>query len=134
MHSLITKIDTPAAPPASGPYSQATMISGNARLLFVSGQLPINPKDGKLIDGDIRQRTKQIIDNIEAILQAAGSSLENVVRVEIFLTSLSSDFSAMNTEYMQRFNGKVAPARQTVGVAELPMGSTIEMSCIAVAG
>lgn len=130
MKELLQKIETTAAPKALGPYSQAVALQENRRLLFVSGQLPINPKTGTLITGDMRMLTKQVIDNLEAILHAGGSSLDRVVRVDVFLKDLK-EFSAMNEEYSKRFNGNITPARQTIQVADLPLGSPIEISCIA---
>lgn len=126
----LNKIETTEAPKALGPYSQAIMVAPGHALIFVSGQLPIDPKVGKLISGDIKVLTKQVINNIEAILKAAGSSLHKVVRTDVFLKDLK-DFVAMNEEYAKRFGGTTPPARQTIQVADLPMGSPIEISCIA---
>lgn len=131
MTQHLIKINTEHAPPALGPYSQGILVNGSGRLLFVSGQLPIDPKTNKLIDGDIRTKTKRVIDNISAILASGGSSLHQVVRVEVFLTHLTNDFSEMNLEYLLHFNHAIPPVRQTVGVSELPLGSSIEISCIA---
>lgn len=129
--NLFKKIESPEAPKALGPYSQAIALDIARPLIFVSGQLPLDPKSGKLITGDITVLTRQIIANIEAILHEAGSRLELVVRTEIFLKDLK-DFSAMNEEYAKHFKGQATPARQTVQVAGLPLDSPIEMSCIAV--
>lgn len=130
----ITKITTSEAPQA-GPYSQGVSVStiGNQRLLFVSGMLPIEPATGKLMEGDIRLLTRQVIMNLNAVLQAGGSHLHHVVRTDVFLKSLKDDFAGMNDEYAIWFSGRVAPARQTIQVAELPLGSRIEISCIALA-
>lgn len=127
----IDKIETTQAPKAIGPYSQGTFAEG---FVFVSGQIPLNPNSGALVEGDIKAKTKQVIDNIEAILHAAGSSLQHVVRADIFLKNLKRDFAQVNEEYAKRFNGPVAPARQTIEVSELPLGADIEISCIAVKG
>lgn len=124
------KVETAEAPKALGPYSQAIIAQGSS-LLFVSGQLPIDPKTGKLLEGDIKSLTKQVLDNIDAILKAGGSSFEQVVRTEVFLKDVKSDFAGMNEEYGKRFTGKMPPARQTIQVADLPLGSPIEISCIA---
>lgn len=124
------KIATEAAPKAIGPYSQGVIVPNNQQLIFVSGQVPIDPKSGKLVEGDIQTLTFQVIDNLEAILKAAGSSLEKVVRTDVFLTDLK-EFKKMNEIYGQRFHGSVLPARQTIQVAALPMGAPIEISCIA---
>lgn len=123
-----THIETQAAPKAVGPYSQAIKANG---LVYVSGQLPITLK-GELIQGTIQEKTKAILTYIEAILKASGSSIEKVLRVEIFLTDLSRDFVGMNEEYQRVFSYKSPPARQTIGVAALPKGVSIEISCIAV--
>lgn len=124
------KIDTPKAPKAIGPYSQAIRVDHHPSVLFVSGQLPIDPATNELVSGDIRALTKQVIDNIEAILKAGGSSLNSVVRVDVFLKDLKKDFAPMNEEYAKRFTS--SPARQTVQVSELPKGVPIEISCIAI--
>lgn len=116
---------TDKAPAALGPYSQA--VSAN-NLLFISGQLPLDPTTGKFVDGDIAARTHQIIANIRAIAETAGASLENVVKTTIFLTDLS-DFQAMNNAYATHFTG-APPARSTVQVAALPLGSNIEIEAI----
>lgn len=130
MSRSIEKIETNQAPKAIGPYSQAVRVNGNASLIFVSGQLPIVPATGELLSGDIRLLTKCVIDNIEAILKASGSSLQHVVRADVFLKDLK-DFNAMNEEYAKRFNSPTPPARQTIQVSELPKGAPIEISCIA---
>ena len=131
MNHPLNKIETPDAPKALGPYSQGIALNSRQDLIFVSGQLPIDPKTGKLIVGDIRLLTKQVIDNLDAVLRAGGSRLDLVVRTDVFLKDLK-DFAAMNEEYAKRFIGSTPPARQTIQVADLPMGSQIEISCIAV--
>lgn len=125
------KLETSEAPRALGPYSQGVVMLEPRPLLFISGQLPIDPKSGKMISGDIKALTKQVIDNLEAILLSGGSTLEFVVRVDVFLKDLK-DFAAMNEEYAKRFSGPIPPARQTIQVADLPLGSPIEISCIAI--
>src|SRR5262245_18160782 len=131
MSKLLKKIKTDKAPSAIGPYSQAIVVQGNHSLVFVSGQLPIDPKTGELIQGDIKALTKQTLDNIEAILIASSSSLYNVVKTEVFLKDLKRDFDGMNEEYAKRFNPQTPPSRQTIQIADLPKGSSIEISCIA---
>lgn len=131
MSRIIEKIESIQAPKALGPYSQAVRIKHPASLIFVSGQLPIDPATGDLHQGNIQTLTKHVLNHIEAILKAGGSSLKHVVRVDIFLKDLK-DFAAMNEEYAKRFDGSPLPARQTVQVADLPKGSPIEISCIAV--
>lgn len=116
---------TDKAPTAVGPYSQAVS-AGN--VLFCSGQLPIDPATGTFVKGDIGARTHQIIANIKAIAEAAGASLDNVVKTTVFLTDLN-DFQAMNTAYAEHFPAG-HPARSTVQVAALPLGSNIEIEAI----
>ncbi len=118
-------IATDQAPSAIGPYSQAIATNN---LLFISGQLPINPVDGKMIDGTIAEKTRQILENIRAIAREAGASLENIVKTTIFLTDLS-DFQAVNEAYGEFFP-KAPPARSTIQVAALPLGSDIEIESI----
>lgn len=121
------KIETSKAPQALGPYSQAVKANN---LVFVSGQIPIDLTTGKLLDSGIKEQTSLVIQNLEVILQASGSSLQKVVKCEVFLTDLAN-FKAMNEEYAKYFKGSCPPARQTIQVAALPMGSPIEISCIA---
>lgn len=116
---------TAQAPAAIGPYSQG-IATGN--LLFVSGQLPIDPATGKMIDGDIGAKTQQILKNIAAIAKEAGTELKNTVKTTIFLTDLA-DFQAVNAAYASHFP-EAPPARSTVQVAALPLGSKIEIECI----
>lgn len=123
MHRTI--ISTDKAPAALGPYSQAVSANGS---LFISGQLPINPATGKMIEGNIADKTAQILDNASIIAQAAGVTLDNVVKTTIFLTDLG-DFAEMNGAYAKQF-GETLPARSTVQVAALPLGSNIEIEFI----
>jgi 2-iminobutanoate/2-iminopropanoate deaminase len=116
---------TDKAPAALGPYSQA-VAAGN--LLFISGQLPIDPATGKFVDGDITARTHMILKNLQAIADAAGGSLQDVVKTTIFLTDLN-DFQAVNAAYAEHFSSE-PPARSTVQVAALPLGSNIEIEAI----
>lgn len=128
---MIKKINTSKAPAAIGPYSQAILASSQ-KLLFVSGMLPINPQSGKLIEGDIQTLTRQVIENLEAVIKEGGSSLEYVVRTDVFLKDLKNDFQGMNQEYSLWFKQENPPARQTIQVADLPLGSRVEISCIAI--
>lgn len=116
---------TDMAPAALGPYSQA-VAAGN--LLFISGQLPIDPATGKFVEGDITARTHRIVANLRAIAAAAGGSLDNIVKTTIFLTDLN-DFQAVNAAYGEHF-ATAPPARSTVQVAALPLGSNIEIEAI----
>lgn len=120
------KIETSNAPQALGPYSQAVK-AGN--LVFVSGQLPFDISTGKLIEGTIPEMTLKVIDHLEAILKSSGSSLDKVVRCDVFLTDLKN-FKEMNEAYATRFNSSIPPARQTIQVSALPLNSPIEISCI----
>lgn len=123
----IKKIETAQAPKAIGPYSQAIQAD---RLLFISGQLPIDPATGKLVENDIRIQTIRVLDNLEAILTASGCSFEHVVRCDVFLKDLN-DFAILNEEYAKRFKHFAAPVRQTIQVARLPLDALVEISCIA---
>ena len=129
----LKKVVTELAPPAMGPYSQAIAAPmQSARMVFVSGQIPVDLQTGRMISGDIRQMTAKVFDHIEAILNAEGGTLEDVVRVEVFLKDMN-DFQAMNEEYKQRFKSGTLPARQnTIQAAKLPLDSPVEISCIAV--
>jgi 2-iminobutanoate/2-iminopropanoate deaminase len=119
-------IKTSGAPGAIGPYSQAIM-SGN--LIFVSGQVPINPATGE-IRGDIKVQTQQSLENLKAILAAAGTGLSNVVKTTVFLKNLD-DFNAMNEVYAEYFT-QDAPARSTVEVSRIPRGALVEIEATAV--
>jgi len=120
-------IKTADAPEAVGPYSQAVEAGG---FIFISGQIPIDPKSGNLVKADIKIQTARILDNAKAILIAAGSTMSKVVKVTIYLTNMS-DFSAMNDVYAGYFPTE-PPARATVEVSRLPKYSAIEMDFVAV--
>lgn len=120
-------IQTDKAPQAIGPYSQAKK-TGN--FLFTAGQIPLDPATGKLVEGDIRVQTRRVLDNLAAVLTAAGSSAAAVVKTTCFLTDMA-DFPAFNEIYAEMF-GEGKPARSTVQVAQLPMGARVEVECIAV--
>jgi 2-iminobutanoate/2-iminopropanoate deaminase len=117
---------TNKAPQAIGPYSQAVRFDN---LLFVSGQIPIEPESGEILKGNIKEQTKQILENMNNILTAGGSSLNNVLRTTIFLTNLE-DYADVNEMYAQFFE-KSMPARSTVQVSRLPMDVQIEIDAIA---
>lgn len=123
-----TVISTASAPPAIGPYSQA-IAAGD--LIFVSGQLAIDPASGEFVTGDIAAMTRQIFTNIETILAAAGSNLSKVLKVTVFLADLN-DFQEMNQAYATFFPSN-PPARSTVQVARLPRDARIEIEVIALA-
>ena len=120
-------IATPLAPAAIGPYSQAIRAGS---LLFVSGQVPIDPATGQIVDGDIAVQTHRVFRNISEILTAAGASFEHVVRTTVFLAEMN-DFGAMNEVYGGYFTAP-APARATVQVSRLPKDARIEIDVIAV--
>ncbi|MBI5274005.1 MAG: hypothetical protein HY860_02995 [Chlamydiales bacterium] len=123
-------ITTEKAPKAIGPYSQGIKVQ-NSQLIFVSGQLPIDPISGKLLDGNIQQLTSQVIKNMVAIVNAGGGNISSIVRVDIFLLDMH-DFKEMNEEYARHFKGPNFPVRQTIQVAGLPLNARIEMSCVAI--
>lgn len=122
------RIQTDRAPQAIGPYSQAVKASG---LVFASGQIPIDPATGQVIDGSIAEQTERVLNNIKAVLEAAGSSLERVVKTTVFLADLT-DFGEMNEAY-GRFFAEVPPARSTVEVSRLPRDARVEIDAIATA-
>jgi len=119
-------INTPDAPAPIGPYSQA-VIAGN--LLFVSGQIPMNPATGELVMDDIKTETKQVMENIKAILRVAGSDFSNIVKTSIFLTDMQN-FAQVNEVYGTYFTADF-PARETVQVVGLPKGVNVEISVTA---
>jgi len=121
----IKTISTQQAPAAIGPYSQGVVADN---LLFISGQLPIDPAVGKIIDGNIGAKTRQIILNAQAIAKEAGTDLSKVVKTTIFLTDLT-DFQEVNAAY-GAFFPEAPPARSTIQVAALPLGSNIEIEFI----
>lgn len=127
---IIQRIESDHAPRAVGPYSQGTKIGD---LVFVSGQLPLDPATGQMVGRDIRRQTAQALTNIEAVLRAAGLTLDHVVRCEVFLKDLA-DFREMNEAYATRFAQDVKPARQVIEAARLPLDAMVEISCIACRG
>ncbi len=123
-------INTNLAPAPVGPYNQA--ISASGQMLFVSGQIPLNPSTGELVgDGDITEQTRQVLTNLKAILTAAGVSCENVVKTTVFLSDMN-DFATMNSVYSQYFDEATAPARACIQVSRLPKDVLVEIDCIAV--
>lgn len=121
-------VATKDAPQAIGPYSQAIKANG---LVFVSGQIALDPASGQIIPGDVAAQTERVLKNLEAILKAAGSGLERVVRTTVFLKNMG-DFGAMNEVY-GRFWKSAPPARSTVEVARLPKDVAVEIDVIALA-
>ena len=124
-------IRTDLAPAPVGPYNQAIAASG---LVFVAGQIPLDPSSGAIVGGtDVAQQTQQVIANIKAVLEASGSKLQDVVKTTVFLVDLN-DFAAMNTVYARYFEEAIAPARACVQVSRLPKDVLVEIDCIAVIG
>jgi 2-iminobutanoate/2-iminopropanoate deaminase len=122
-------ISTKAAPAAIGPYSQAIVSSGFA---FLSGQIPLDPATGNIIEGGIEQQTARVLDNLKAVLEASGSSLAGVVKTTVYLKDMG-EFAAMNAVYVKYFP-EAPPARATVEAARLPKDVRVEIDCIAVVG
>ena len=121
-------INTSKAPAPIGPYNQAVLIENT---LYISGQIPLDPKTGKLVEGDIKKETKQSMENLKAILEEAGMTFENVVKSSIFLSDMNQ-FIHVNEVYGAYFNADTAPARETVEVANLPKFVNVEISMIAI--
>jgi len=121
-------IFTDKAPAPIGPYSQA-VLSGNT--LYTSGQIALHPHTGELVTGDIETETRQVMENMKAVLEEAGLGFENVVKATIFISDMN-DFANINAVYGNYFNEKTAPARETVQVAKLPKNVNVEISMIAV--
>ena len=118
-------ISTKNAPQAIGPYSQAVK-AGN--LMFISGQIPLDPKTGDLVSQSIEDQAKQVIDNVKSICEAAGCSLDDIVKISIFLTDLSN-FAVVN-DMMKEYFSEPYPARATVEVSGLPLGENVEIEAI----
>jgi len=123
-----TKIQAAAAPAALGPYSQAIAAGG---FIFCSGQIPIDPKTGQFVEDSIDAQTHQVLKNLQAVLAAAGSSLDKAVKTTVFLADMN-DFTAMNAVY-QTYFADPAPARSTVQVARLPRDARVEIEVVCLA-
>jgi 2-iminobutanoate/2-iminopropanoate deaminase len=119
-------IKTALAPAPIGPYSQAVVSNG---FIFLSGQIAINPADGKIVEGGVQPQTEQVLQNIKAILESAGSALDKVVKTTIFLKNMA-DFPVVNEIYATAFSQSL-PARSTVEVSRLPKDVLIEIECVA---
>ncbi|MFQ5875813.1 MAG: RidA family protein [Dehalococcoidia bacterium] len=122
-------IATDRAPAAIGPYSQAIRAGA---FLFCSGQIPLEPASGEMVSGDIAAQTRQVLENLKAVVEAAGASLNDVVKVTVYLADLAT-FVAMNAVYEEYF-GEAKPARATIQAAALPRGAAVEADCIAYLG
>ena len=119
-------VQTDNAPKAIGPYQQAIKANG---FIYTAGQIPIDPKTGNFVEGGITAQTRQVLENLKAVLEAGGSALDRVVKATVFLKNMA-DFAAMNEVYAQ-YLGSAKPARSTVAVAELPRGALIEIDLVA---
>ncbi|HEY0378477.1 MAG TPA: RidA family protein [Pyrinomonadaceae bacterium] len=122
-------IKTEGAPAAIGPYSQAVRAGG---FVFASGQIPLDPKTGQFVEGGVREQTEQVMRNLSAVLEAAGTGLDRVVKTTVFLADMD-DFAAMNEVYGQYF-AENPPARATVQAARLPRDARVEIEVVALAG
>lgn len=120
-------IETSNAPAPIGPYSQAVLVDNT---LYTSGQIAINPDSGELVTNDIEKETQQVMQNLSAVLEAAGMSFENVIKTTIFIQNMD-DFQKINGVYGSFFNEATAPARETVEVARLPKDVNVEISVLA---
>ncbi|HET7700121.1 MAG TPA: RidA family protein [Candidatus Limnocylindria bacterium] len=126
MGTELRSVSSDGAPKALGPYSQA-IVAGD--LIFCAGQIGLDPKTGEVVSGDIKEQTRRVLDNLAAVLEAAGSGLDRVTKTTVFLTDLA-EFAAMNEAYAEKF-GSHRPARSTVPVGGLPRGGRVEIECIA---
>jgi len=124
-----TVIHTEHAPAAVGPYSQAIVANG---FVYTAGQIPLIPSEGKIREGDIQVQTRQSLENLSAVLEAAGSNLGNVVKTTVFLDNMD-DFGKMNEIYAEFFSEN-PPARSAVEVARLPLGVLVEIEAVAIVG
>ncbi|MFQ5656764.1 MAG: RidA family protein [Candidatus Methylomirabilales bacterium] len=122
-------VTTEKAPKAVGPYVQGVKANG---FLFTAGQIGLDPASGKLVEGGIEAQTRRVLENLKAVVEAAGASFTQVVKTTVYLTDLSH-FQAMNQVYATYFDGQ-SPARSTVGVAQLPLGALVEIDLVAVFG
>ncbi|MCG8590621.1 MAG: RidA family protein [Proteobacteria bacterium] len=122
-----TEVRTADAPAPVGPYSQAIR---HGDLLYVSGQIPLDPKTGEPVRGEIEDQVRQVLSNLRAVLDAGGASFASVLRTTVYVTDLSL-FARVNAVYAEAFDADPAPARATVQVAALPLGAEVEIDCIA---
>lgn len=121
------EVRSAGAPEPVGPYSQAVEQDG---WVFASGQIPLDPATGKLVEGDVEAQTRRVLANLRAVLEAAGAGFADVLRTTIYLTDLAH-FARVNAVYAEHFDGEPAPARATVQVAALPLGAQVEIDCVA---
>ncbi|MCE9580039.1 MAG: Rid family detoxifying hydrolase [Deltaproteobacteria bacterium] len=126
-----TVVKTAAAPAAIGPYSQAVVVPvGDSTMVFCSGQIPLDPATGQMVEGDVSAQARRVLDNVGAVLAAAGAGFADIVKTTMFLVDLG-DFAAVNALYAERFIGP-PPARSTIQVARLPRDSRVEIEVTAV--
>jgi 2-iminobutanoate/2-iminopropanoate deaminase len=123
-------ISTDKAPAAIGPYAQANR---RGDLLYTSGQIPLDPRTGEMVTGGIREQTERALENLKAIIDAAGGSMDDVVKTTVFLQDMG-DFASMNEVYARYFTGEALPSRSAVAVAALPKGALVEIEAIALIG
>lgn len=121
-------VSTEKAPKAIGPYEQAIKVG---EFIYASGQIPLDPKTGNVVEGGIAVQTRQVMENLKAVVETAGSSFDRVVKTTVFLKNIG-DFAAMNEVYAE-YLGKAKPARSTVAVADLPRGALVEIDLVALA-
>jgi 2-iminobutanoate/2-iminopropanoate deaminase len=119
-------VSTDKAPKAIGPYEQAIKVG---EFVYTAGQIPIDPRTGNFVEGGIEEQTRQVLENLKAVLEAAGSSLDQVIKATVYLKNMA-DFAALNEVY-GAYLGKAKPARSTVAVADLPRGALVEIDCVA---
>ncbi len=124
--STVRIIHTEDAPAAIGPYSQATVYGG---IVYTAGQIPLDPASGQIIDGDVGMQTERVLENLKAVLNAAGASLDSVLKTTVFLRDMN-EFPEMNGVY-ERYFGAHRPARSTIQVARLPRDCSVEIECVA---
>ena len=122
-------VSTDGAPKAIGPYEQAWVVNG---MVYTSGQIALDPRTGEMVPGGIVEQTRRVMENLKAVLEAAGSSLDRVIRTNVYMTDLSQ-FGTMNGIYAECF-GSNKPARTTVQVAALPRAAVVEIDAVAIAG
>ncbi len=130
MSIIKKKIQTEHAPAAVGPYSQAVDVTGGSRMIFCSGQIPLDPATNEIVGETIQEQTHRVMKNLEAVLAEAGASMNNIVKTTIYLTDLN-DFAGMNEVYATFFS-ETPPARATAIVAHLPKGARLEIDALAV--
>jgi 2-iminobutanoate/2-iminopropanoate deaminase len=127
--AALEKVQTGGAPAAIGPYSQAIVHGG---MVYTAGQIPLDPASMQMVEGDVAAQTERVMQNLAAVLEAAGASLRSVVKTTVFLADMN-DFAAMNEVYAKHF-GDHAPARSTVQAARLPRDARVEIECVAAVG